>query len=573
MANPYQETLPHIHDVIIIGAGPCGLAVAARLREKAPGAIFTDEEHRRHRFLHRYGRSMPLKQVRNGRITCCSRQTTSDPQDLDIIAFDATHEDWCGRWNTLFKCYNIEHLRSPMFWHVSPADRDALLGYAYAQSRENELLEIHHCVGKEVSKHMRKRSRTQRCSAHSACNARVEINERDRIDYFNPSQALFSDHCRSVADRYHLCNGTVQKESVQDISFDVIKGISVNDEPLFTVVTDQGPRYARAVVLAVGPANQPSIPRDAFKDFPTSASLPQACHSTQIETFPDPIVQTKIASGQNTNVLVIGGGLTSAQLSDLAVRKGVTKVWHLMRSPISIKTFDVELSWMSKYRNLEQAYFYSADTDEERLQMVKAARGGGSIPPRYHKKLKEHISRGRLELRTETKLVDAKFNMAESGWEVQTEPPISHMPCFDWIYFATGIETDVASLPYLQTMREAHPIKEMGGLPCLTEQLMWKDDVPLFVTGKLASLRLGAAGPNLGGARTGAERIALAIQEHFDERKREGKISEDIALGGGGGGGDENDWERQQVLEWLEEKNGNDGTIPWAHKGLAVTKA
>ncbi|CAP73275.1 uncharacterized protein PODANS_2_6720 [Podospora anserina S mat+] len=30
---------------------------------------------------------------------------------------------------------------------------------------------------------------------------------------------------------------------------------------------------------------------------------------------------------------------------------------------------------------------------------------------------------------------------------------------------------------------------------------------------------------------------------------------------------------KQQVLEWLEEKNGIDGSIPWAHKGLVVTKA
>jgi hypothetical protein len=40
---------------------------------------------------------------------------------------------------------------------------------------------------------------------------------------------------------------------------------------------------------------------------------------------------------------------------------------------------------------------------------------------------------------------------------------------------------------------------------------MWADGVPLFVTGKLAALRLGPGAANLGGARLGAERIALAL--------------------------------------------------------------
>ena len=32
--------------------------------------------------------------------------------------------------------------------------------------------------------------------------------------------------------------------------------------------------------------------------------------------------------------MVIGGGLTSAQIGGLAIRRGVTKVWHIMRGPL-----------------------------------------------------------------------------------------------------------------------------------------------------------------------------------------------------------------------------------------------
>lgn len=41
---------------------------------------------------------------------------------------------------------------------------------------------------------------------------------------------------------------------------------------------------------------------------------------------------------------------------------------------------------------------------------------------------------------------------------------------------------------------------------------MWNDEVPLFVTGRFAGLRLGPGAPNLVGARIGAERIAWNVE-------------------------------------------------------------
>jgi len=42
---------PRIHDIIIVGAGACGLAVAARLCESTPSALFTDSEHQRYHWM------------------------------------------------------------------------------------------------------------------------------------------------------------------------------------------------------------------------------------------------------------------------------------------------------------------------------------------------------------------------------------------------------------------------------------------------------------------------------------------------------------------------------------------
>ena len=50
-----------IHDVLIIGAGPAGLAVAARLREPTPSALFTDAEHNRYQWIKKYSGRMNLR--------------------------------------------------------------------------------------------------------------------------------------------------------------------------------------------------------------------------------------------------------------------------------------------------------------------------------------------------------------------------------------------------------------------------------------------------------------------------------------------------------------------------------
>ncbi|KPM34597.1 hypothetical protein AK830_g11972 [Neonectria ditissima] len=499
-----------ILDCLMVGAGPCGLSVAARLREHTPAALFTDEEHRRYHWIGKYGKRVTLKHVKSGKI---SNGQTARPE-YKMMVLDATEGSWMGRWNKLFRMYGITHLRSPMLWHVDPQDRDALLSHAYSNEREDELVEIRNCVGKEVSKHFaKKRNSAGRRACGGKQEARIAINLRERNDYYTPSTALFNDHCEKVADRYHLGAESIRKESVEHIDYGIVKGISIDDEKLFTVTSNQVRRYARTVVLAVGPANAAKIPQ--IPSMPAAESMPQACHSMHIERFPDPVVLERIKARRATNVLVVGGGLTSAQLSDLAIRRGVTKVWHVMRGPLRIKHFDVDLEWMGKYKNAEQARFWTADSDDERLEIIKAARGGGSITPLFHKRLKKHLATKKLELHTETSLVDAKFDGTDGDgmWTVQTNPPIAGLPAMDYIYFATGIQTDFSTLPYLQTMLKNFPIEGRGGFPCLNEDLMWNSDVPLFMSGRMAALQLGPAAPNLGGAKVGAERIAWAIED------------------------------------------------------------
>jgi hypothetical protein len=63
----------------------------------------------------------------------------------------------------------------------------------------------------------------------------------------------------------------------------------------------------------------------------------------------------------------------------------------------------------------------------------------------------------------------------------------------------------------LSAINRKYPIATFQGLPALNHDLMWSDDVPLFVTGRFAALRLGPGAGNLEGARLGAERVAWAV--------------------------------------------------------------
>ncbi|KAG7125154.1 hypothetical protein HYQ45_013335 [Verticillium longisporum] len=511
---------PDIYDVLIVGAGPCGLAVASRLCEHSPSALFTDDEHQRYHWVKKHGRRMALKNRRNGRVSQKAMPHDKEPPKYSTLVLDGTGNEFMNRWKTLFTAFDIHHLRSPMFWHVDPSDRDALLAMAHNEGRENELFELKNCVGKEVSKHLRRSRAKCRNPLHHAV---VDVDERDRKDYFTPPTSLFLQHCHSIADRYG-CGHVVRKEMVQHVDYPTAH-ISSPDEKLFTVRSDKGTHYARAVVLAVGPANKPVIPNIAGLSSlgPDKVSEPpHVCHAMKIKEFPATVVQDRIAARKPTNVLVVGGGLTSAQLTDLAIRRGVTKVWHLMRGPCKVKLFDVDLSWMGKFRNVEQAYFWGADSDAERLEHIRAARNGGSITPTYHKTLKHHVAAGRVELRCDTSISGATFDAHRGTWSVETTPPVHAMPDFDYIYFATGIETNFFDLPYLQDMLAKHPIEGHGGLPSINEDLKWADDIPFFVTGRLAGLQLGPAGGNLGGARVGAERIAWAIEDTLPGKSSQG---------------------------------------------------
>jgi hypothetical protein len=152
--------------------------------------------------------------------------------------------------------------------------------------------------------------------------------------------------------------------------------------------------------------------------------------------------------------------------------------------------------------------------------MMLKARNGGSITPRYRKILDSHIASGKISLHTHTTLESLSWDSDLRSWTSVTTVPELSLPPIDYIIFATGIQSNIQSIPFLQTLQHQYPIDCVGGLPCLSDDLMWTEDVPLFVTGRLAGLRLGPGAPNLVGARVGAERIAWNVEDVLQKMGR-----------------------------------------------------
>ena len=430
------------YDVCIVGAGPGALACLSAIRE--PFSLDTLNPSQIHRANHSFKLHHQLK----------------------VCVIDPSGS-WMHNWGKNFDNLSIEYLRSPALAHPNMFDMNALLAYAIANGREDELIESG-CFGIKCLRSL----------------------GQSQIGLWKlPSNKLFYDFCKDLASSLHhdMVKGKITNiQKLEDGGNTIFKMTTDNDRVKSFV--------SKNVILAMGPVGRPVVPT-------------QLLSCSRYFLWNQPEVFTSLSRTNGKKVLVVGGGLTAVQAA-LKVIKLDHHCVLLSRRPLIERHFDIDVKWFdSRIIDKCKTTFHYLPI-EDRLASLKEVRDGGSVPPLYMRQVEEVERRQRL-----TRVVGEMDYLGETqSGTFNIKFGKKNTQQFDSIIIACGVENKPDMDPLICKIQEQWPVQWRGGFPVVNEELQWEDDLNLFVVGGLASLSIGPDGGNLMGIRRGAQIIANTLE-------------------------------------------------------------
>eukprot|EP00536_Pseudo-nitzschia_multiseries_P000246 jgi/Psemu1/178014/e_gw1.3.301.1 len=454
-----RETNTH-YDFCIVGAGPAGLATLSALSES-----YTLGENIHLNDAHWSTRALNQKARTNGK-----NKKRKKKKRICVIDPDP---NWLHCWDKNYETLEIEYLRSPVKAHPDAFDVNSLFAYAHSTGRhKKELKESHSLGGLKGNKKL------------------LPLGESQIGIWDLPSSKLFRDFCDK------MLISRLPHEYIQGKVADIDHGEDTEDSGK-QIIT------AKAVILAMGAVGTPIVPK-VFQSLPPS----KLCHWQNLKQ--------NTSETKNDSILVVGGGLTAVQTAQYALRKypKAKQVVLCSRRPITEKNFDVSENWFDfRSSNRLIGDFYHRPVGE-RLQILKQARGGGSVPSAYMDEIRCHQDKNPGQF------VCVDGDIALSSAEIPS-------PCgaheqkqkqrqefeFDSVWLACGIQPNCSSNPLICNLLKRWPIETVGGFPCVSEDLEWSpSQCPnLLVVGSLSSLNTGPDAANLMGIRRSAAKVANSL--------------------------------------------------------------
>mmetsp|Transcript_724 Transcript_724/g.1726 ORF Transcript_724/g.1726 Transcript_724/m.1726 type:complete len:631 (-) Transcript_724:2497-4389(-) len=558
-----------IKELVVVGAGPHSLSLMLRLLE--PEADLLSDKTRHYR-AHYDSKMRPIAEVRkhiqklskgpsatlkkkrkpnkNGKRSKNANTNEAKASDAfndgtgapnlsletvrrSVMVVDSTSDRWLSHWKQNFEAIGIPKLRSLMNAHADPYDHRSLEIYAESKGRDEELVPLP--------------SLTQRDSAFHG-------------PYQVPSTRLFNEFHDLLARGYGI-DDIVQKGTVQSIG--PVQNEGADGEPLFRITmnvkhgtTSEGSATppstatttvkARRVVCAMGPmfrtgeAFWEAALRKELASNDVSYPSNRILHASEIVPLlreidkPQKQKQPQLSHHCGTELpvrrlLIVGGGITSAQLAIVAAKSTwCHSVKLIQRSKSLSRHFDIENKWMGPRRGQLLDEFWSLNMFK-RAQLIRDARLGGSIPPDILKELVRHTERpiAKLKVQEEVQVSQVHWSEPEGLFRVKLDDG-SDFEEYDMIWLVTGSENHLDNYSVFSRLRKVLPVDVVGGLPVLTKDLSWRcppameADEPswkqgarkrMWCVGSLAGLELGPDALNLVGARHGAVRVASNIRK------------------------------------------------------------
>jgi cation diffusion facilitator CzcD-associated flavoprotein CzcO len=311
-------------------------------------------------------------------------------------------------------------------------------------------------------------------------------------DIGRPDTALFHSFCEDLLTRLGVRELTVRH---------AVRDLHGGPAGVRATLGDGTTVQARRVVLATNPA-RPDLPACIGPGWARlladAAQRPTTTHSGAVIAHSDALDLDR-DTPRGGSVIVVGGGLTAAQLALGALDRGA-EVTMIHRSPIRVRELDAEPTWM----NQDLVRFLAETRPRGRAAMLKAARTRGTLPPRELADLRHAQAEGRLEV-MHAQAVGTRVGNAAVQVQTSLGSRSAHA-----LWLATGHRFAPRTSPLVgRCLRQART-PTTRGLGHLTPDLRLPGTA-IHMMGAMSALQTGPLARSLVGARIAAERIAPAI--------------------------------------------------------------
>lgn len=299
--------------------------------------------------------------------------------------------------------------------------------------------------------------------------------------YHRPSLRLFNDHCGKL----------IEEAGLADLRIKAAARKLKRNASGFVLDTEVGSVAAKHVIVSIGASDCLSSP---------SWAEDLIANGCPIDHIFSPRFK-EIRSKPWSKAVVVGGGISAAQLALALSRQKPGCVTLIHARPLKTNQFDADPCWLDS----RCLYLIKRHSDfAERRRIVDSARHKGSCPEEVRRDLEFAIMSGALTCRlsvveTGSGSMDCVNLKLDDGSNLEA----------DLVALATGHKHCLPGGALVHQMIDDLQLScAPCGFPVIDEYLRWTNG--LFVTGPLAELVIGPASRNIVGARIAAQRIASA---------------------------------------------------------------